>query len=159
MSRRGVPTNGPATVREVSVRRCVKNEAGPTNDDGEERCTVPIDSRNTGLPPADAGQAMYELIREMYPLCRSITGDGLRHTLNILKGHIALDVHEVPSGTEVFDWTVPKEWNIRDAYVKNAQGRKNYRFQTLQPACGRLQHTHQEDDRIGRIARTPIYPA
>jgi aminopeptidase-like protein len=85
---------------------------------------VQINSLNTGLPPADSGQAMYELIREMYPLCRSLTGDGLRNTLNILKGHIALDVHEVPTGTPVFDWTVPKEWNIRDAYVKNFKGEK-----------------------------------
>jgi aminopeptidase-like protein len=67
---------------------------------------------------------MFELIAELFPLCRSITGDGLRTTLNLLKKHIPLDVHEVPSGTPVFDWTVPKEWNIRDAYVKNSKGER-----------------------------------
>ena len=67
---------------------------------------------------------MYELIAELYPLCRSITGDGVRKTLGILKKHIPLDIHEVPTGTPVFDWTVPKEWNIRDAYVKNSKGEK-----------------------------------
>jgi len=70
------------------------------------------------------GQQMYALIAELYPLCRSITGDGLRNTLNILKNHIPLDVHEVPTGTPVFDWTIPKEWNIKDAYVKNSQGER-----------------------------------
>src|SRR5437867_326014 len=67
---------------------------------------------------------MYELIRELYPICRSITGDGVRETLRRLRNHIPLKVHEVPSGTNVFDWTVPKEWNIRDAYVKNSDGVK-----------------------------------
>jgi aminopeptidase-like protein len=67
---------------------------------------------------------MYELMRELYPLCRSITGDGLRNTLTMLKQHIALEVHEVPTGTQVFDWTVPKEWNIRDAYIKNSRGER-----------------------------------
>jgi aminopeptidase-like protein len=83
-----------------------------------------IAGRNIVLPPEDVGQEMYELIAELYPLCRSITGDGLRKTLNILKRHIPLDIHEVPTGTPVFDWTVPKEWNIRDAYVKNSKGEK-----------------------------------
>ncbi len=68
------------------------------------------------------GGAMHELIRELYPVCRSITGDGLRQTLTRLAREIPLVQHEVASGTRVFDWTVPREWNIRDAYVKNAQG-------------------------------------
>ena len=57
-------------------------------------------------------------------MCRSITGDGLRKTLSILKKHVPLDIHEVPTGTPVFDWTIPREWNIRDAYVKNGKGEK-----------------------------------
>ena len=77
-----------------------------------------------GLTPDDVGREMYELIAELYPLCRSITGDGVRQTLGILKKHLPLDVHEVPTGTPVFDWTVPKEWNIRDAYVKNSTGER-----------------------------------
>jgi aminopeptidase-like protein len=70
------------------------------------------------------GSEMYNLISELYPICRSITGNGVRETLKILQRHIPLDIREVPTGTPVFDWTVPKEWNVRDAYVKNAQGEK-----------------------------------
>ena len=77
-----------------------------------------------GFDPETAGKEMHRLITELYPICRSITGNGVRETLAILRGHIPLDVVEVPSGTKVFDWTVPKEWNIRDAYVKNAKGEK-----------------------------------
>ncbi len=72
----------------------------------------------------DIGQELYQLITELYPICRSITGNGFRETLKILQQHIPLSVHEVPTGTEVFDWTVPKEWNIKDAYIKNSQGEK-----------------------------------
>lgn len=75
------------------------------------------------------GQTMHELMAELYPLCRSITGDGLRQTLAILRRHIPLEIHEVSSGTPVFDWTVPKEWNIRDAYVKDTRGRRVIDFQ------------------------------
>jgi aminopeptidase-like protein len=73
---------------------------------------------------AASGAAMHELITELYPICRSITGDGVRQTLAILRRYIPLEIHEVPSGTAVFDWTVPKEWNIRDAYVKDRQGNR-----------------------------------
>lgn len=72
----------------------------------------------------EVGRAMHDLISRLYPLCRSITGDGVRQTLELLGQEIDLDVHEVPSGTPVFDWTVPREWNIRDAYVKDASGRR-----------------------------------
>lgn len=75
------------------------------------------------------GTEMYQLMKELYPICRSITGDGVRETLQILKKHIPLEIHEVPSGTQVFDWIVPKEWNIRDAYIKNASGEKIVDFQ------------------------------
>jgi aminopeptidase-like protein len=70
------------------------------------------------------GGEIYSLIRELYPICRSITGEGLRETLARIRKEIPLEVHEVPSGTQVFDWTVPKEWNIRDAYVKNTRGER-----------------------------------
>lgn len=72
---------------------------------------------------------MYRLISELYPICRSITGDGLRQTLRQIQQHIALELREVPTGTQVFDWAVPKEWNIRDAYVKNSQGERVIDFQ------------------------------
>ncbi|CAL9672878.1 Putative polysaccharide biosynthesis protein with aminopeptidase-like domain protein [Streptomyces sp. enrichment culture] len=67
---------------------------------------------------------MYALVERMYPLCRSITGDGVRATLRIVDEYIPLHVHEVPTGTRVLDWTVPQEWNIRDAYVADAAGRR-----------------------------------
>ena len=70
------------------------------------------------------GQEMYHFVSELYPICRSITGDGLRETLRIIAKHIPLTTHEVPTGTAAFDWTVPKEWNIRDAYVKDARGER-----------------------------------
>jgi len=72
----------------------------------------------------DVGMEMFHLMSELYPICRSITGNGVRETLGIIQKHIPLTVHEVPTGTRVFDWTVPKEWNIKDAYVKNAKGEK-----------------------------------
>jgi len=75
------------------------------------------------------GHEMYSLIEELYPICRSITGDGFRNTLRRLQRFIPLTMHEVPSGTQVFDWTVPKEWNIRDAYVKDPHGNKVIDFQ------------------------------
>lgn len=70
------------------------------------------------------GEEMFALVKELYPICRSITGNGVRQTLQRLQREIPLRVHEVPSGTPVFDWTVPKEWNIRDAYIKDDSGRR-----------------------------------
>jgi aminopeptidase-like protein len=64
-----------------------------------------------------AGARMHELMAELFPICRSITGDGVRETLRIVGERVPLEVREVPSGTEVLDWTVPEEWNIDDAYV------------------------------------------
>ena len=79
--------------------------------------------RHTNVP-ATAGAAMHALVAELYPLCRSITGNGVRQTLEILGKRLALDVHEVPSGTQVFDWMIPREWNIRDAYIADRDGRR-----------------------------------
>ncbi len=70
------------------------------------------------------GREMHALVEDLYPICRSITGDGVRETLARLRRRVPLEVHEVPTGTSVFDWTVPKEWNIRDAWVKNAAGER-----------------------------------
>lgn len=74
---------------------------------------------------------MYSLMERLYPICRSITGDGLRQSLRILQEYIPLTLHEVPTGTQVYDWVVPKEWNVRDAYVKDARGEKVIDFQAL----------------------------
>ena len=68
------------------------------------------------------GAETHARIRRLYPICRSITGNGLRQTLRLIAEEIDLRTEEVPTGTAVFDWTIPKEWNIRDAYIKNRQG-------------------------------------
>src|ERR1700752_1305973 len=80
--------------------------------------------------PASSGQQIYDLICRLYPICRSITGDGVRQTLNVLRESIPLEIREVATGTPVFDWVVPKEWNIRDAYIKNSRGEKVVDFHT-----------------------------
>ena len=67
---------------------------------------------------------IYSLMEELYPICRSITGEGIRKSLKILKKNIDLNIFEVSTGTKVFDWKVPNEWNIKDAYVKNKNGKK-----------------------------------
>ncbi|MFI6938007.1 DUF4910 domain-containing protein [Streptomyces sp. NPDC050418] len=75
--------------------------------------------------PADGpGEAMHALVERLYPICRSITGDGVRATLDIIGEYLPLTRHEVPTGTQVLDWTVPEEWNIRDAYIADAHGRR-----------------------------------
>jgi len=74
--------------------------------------------------PSHLGTEMHALVGELYPLCRSITGDGVRETLRILSRYAPLEVEEVPSGTPVLDWTVPLEWNIEDAWIKDADGRR-----------------------------------
>jgi aminopeptidase-like protein len=70
------------------------------------------------------GAAMHALVSELYPICRSITGEGVRRTLEIIGRHVPIVRTDVPTGTKVFDWIVPKEWNIRDACVKNASGER-----------------------------------
>jgi aminopeptidase-like protein len=70
------------------------------------------------------GLQMYQLMQRLYPICRSITGDGVRQTLRIIQEYIPIKISEVSTGTKVFDWTVPREWNIRDAYIKNSRGEK-----------------------------------
>ena len=72
----------------------------------------------------NTGNEMYDLVEDLFPICRSITGDGVRKTLKIIKKYIPIETHEIPTGTKVFDWTIPKEWNINDAYVKNSKGEK-----------------------------------
>jgi aminopeptidase-like protein len=76
------------------------------------------------------GQAMMAIAEELFPICRSITGNGVRQTLTILQRYIPLEVHEVPSGTPVLDWTVPREWNVRGAYIANQDGTRIIDFAT-----------------------------
>ena len=72
----------------------------------------------------EIGRELHRFAAELYPICRSITGDGIRQTLALIQARIPLQLSEVPSGTPVFDWIVPKEWNIRDAYIKGPDGKR-----------------------------------
>ncbi|NNM28960.1 MAG: DUF4910 domain-containing protein [Akkermansiaceae bacterium] len=80
--------------------------------------------RNQEQALGSPGTAMLDLVSRLYPICRSITGDGVRETLEILSEWIPLEVHEVPTGTEVFDWSVPREWNIREAWIEDPHGER-----------------------------------
>jgi aminopeptidase-like protein len=73
---------------------------------------------------SSTGEQMHQLMTMLYPICRSITGNGVRQSFEIINKYIPLTLFEVRTGTKVFDWTVPKEWNIRDAYIKDASGKK-----------------------------------
>lgn len=70
----------------------------------------------------EAGERIYALASELFPICRSITGNGVRETLQLMQRRVPLEINEVPTGTRVFDWIVPKEWNIRAAYIKDPSG-------------------------------------
>ena len=85
----------------------------PTGASTDRPATV-----NTAMPTMN----LLPLIERLYPICRSITGDGVRRTLNILQEFIPLEIREVPTGTAVFDWTVPREWNVRGAYIARLDG-------------------------------------
>jgi aminopeptidase-like protein len=74
-------------------------------------------------------EEMFSLMQELFPICRSITGNGVRKTLERIKKDIPLSKFEIPTGTQVFDWTIPKEWNIIDAYVSDLSGKKIIDFQ------------------------------
>src|SRR5271155_6208535 len=65
-----------------------------------------------------------ELIAAMYPICRSITGNGVRRTLDLVETWVELARTELPTGTVLFDWEVPREWNIRDAFIKGPDGQR-----------------------------------
>lgn len=64
------------------------------------------------------GQHIYELAQKLWPINRSLTGDGVRQTLKMIQNEVPeLEIFEVPSGTQVFDWVIPKEWHVNDAYI------------------------------------------
>jgi aminopeptidase-like protein len=84
---------------------------------------MPPDS-SLPTPTADIGAEMHALMRQLYPLCRSISGDGLRQTLRLLGADLPMSIEEVPSGTKVLDWEVPDEWNVRGAYIARESGER-----------------------------------
>jgi aminopeptidase-like protein len=79
-----------------------------------------LDQKNS----EQVGQELHRFAAELYPICRSITGNGIRRTLGMIQDRIPLQTVEVPTGTPVFDWSVPKEWNVQDAYIKNSSGKR-----------------------------------
>ncbi len=81
------------------------------------------------LQPAELGREIHQFASELFPICWSITGNGVRQTLKTVERFIPLQICEVPTGTKVFDWEVPKEWNIHDAYIKNSKGARIVDFQ------------------------------
>ena len=105
---------------------------------------------------------MHALIERLYPICRSITGNGVRETLDIIGDIIPLRQHEVPSGTPVFDWVVPKEWNITDAYVADTTGRRviDFRQHNLHVVnySSPIHETMSLDDLLPRLHSLPDFP-
>ncbi len=81
-------------------------------------------STEWAVPPQTNGTAIYELAARLYPLCRSLAGDGVRETLAIIGEHLPLTVHQVPSGTPLYDWKAPQEWIIREAYIADKSGNR-----------------------------------
>ncbi len=86
-----------------------------------------VDSRDV----EQFGRELHAFAAELYPICRSITGDGIRRTLDLIGERIPLQKFDVPTGTQVFDWTVPKEWNIRDGYIQSSDGVRVVDFRKL----------------------------
>lgn len=78
-----------------------------------------------------SGEEMISQIAELFPICRSITGNGLRETLSKISSIVPLEIHEIPTGTKVLDWEIPREWNIREAYIKNSSGQTIVDFKNL----------------------------
>jgi aminopeptidase-like protein len=77
----------------------------------------------------DIGDRLHQHVAALFPICRSITGEGLRETLEYIGRRLPLEMHEVPSGTKVLDWTIPREWTIHDAFVATLDGRRVIDFQ------------------------------
>ena len=90
-----------------------------------------LDIQEKIVEKSEIGTEMFRFISKCYPICRSITGNGVRETINLISDIIPLEKHEVSSGTQVFDWEIPNEWNIKKAYFKDSTGRKIIDFQDL----------------------------
>src|SRR6188472_3743471 len=84
---------------------------------------MPIDW-STVPEPDTIGAELHSLMRELFPIPRSLTGDGVRSTLAVIGRDLPLDIVELPTGTRVFDWTLPREWNVRGAWVEGPDGRR-----------------------------------
>ena len=104
---------------------------------------------------------MHRLAAELYPICRSITGNGVRRTLSALQEIIPLNVHEIPTGTQVFDWTVPKKefetFGMR--FIKKFRRGTDRQLLEMQSACSRLQRAGPEKHEVRGIEATPLHSA
>ena len=87
----------------------------------------------TSLCENDGGEAMYRLIAELYPICRSMTGDNVRAALDLLRAHVPITVHEVRSGPQLFDWSIASEWNLRDGHIQNRASERVVDFSKSNP--------------------------
>lgn len=74
--------------------------------------------------PDDIGASLYALARKLFPINRSLTGPGVRESLALIDEIVPLEIHEIPTGTQVFDWTIPREWTLREAYIEDEHGRR-----------------------------------
>jgi len=88
------------------------------------------DNNILSIPLSKAVALADDLLKRLFPICRSITGDGVRQTLEILREVAEFKVVEVPSGTVCYDWIVPSEWNVREAYIADSSGRKVVDFRS-----------------------------
>jgi aminopeptidase-like protein len=121
-----------------------------------------LNAIKASLDATNGGKVLHGLMAVLYPICRSITGEGVRQTLRHLQQHIPLEIHEVASGTKAFDWVVPLEWNIRDAYLATVRGEKliDFRKNNLHvvsysvPVKGRF----KREDLDGHLHSLPAHP-
>ncbi len=85
---------------------------------------------NLQTAETETGLKMYERMKDLFPICRSLSGEGVRETLRYFQNILPqMTIHSVPSGTQVFDWTVPDEWNVRDAFIADETGKRVIDFQ------------------------------
>lgn len=114
-----------------------------------------------GLP--QIGKHLHEFASTLYPICRSITGDGVRRTLRMIAESVPLEVHEIPTGTRVFDWEVPLEWNIEGAWVEGMDGHRYIDFDNhnlhIVNYSEPVDETIHYDDLVSRLHSLPKHPA
>ena len=110
-----------------------------------------VDKGNAKFDSSQLGKQAFQLATDLYPFCRSLTGEGVRQTLKSIQRIVPLEIHEVSSGTTAYDWLVPHEWNVQDAYVKDAQGRRVIDFR-----ASNLHLVGYSIPFLGRISRNEL---